>query len=104
MFVVTLLRRLVVIGSDRKHTVGAEPSRLPCTFNRLRSRIAARSDDHRHAASGLFDHDLRDPVRLLTTERGAFTGGAAWQDHVDAFGYLEINKSAMRILIESTIR
>ena len=65
MLVVALLRRLVVVRPDGEHAVGAQFLRALAGLDGLSRRVAAGPCDHGHAAVGLFDDELHDPIGFI---------------------------------------
>ena len=98
-----LLGRLVVIGRDHQHGVGAGLLAVPRKRDRLRRRVGAGAGDHRHPAAGLIDAPLHHLVMLRMRQRRAFAGGPTGNEAVGALGDLPLDEVAERLFVELAV-
>ena len=78
------LHRLVVIGHDRKHRIGAGGLGAPRQLDGLAGRIRSRAGNDADAAARDLDGGADDAVVLGRRQRGGFAGGFADDDRRDA--------------------
>ena len=75
--------RLVVVGGDDQHGVGAGLVRLPGELDGLLGRIGAGAGDHRDPPARRRDHGAHDVHVLLVGEGGRFAGRPDGHEAVD---------------------
>ena len=97
------LRRLVVIGRDDEHRVGAGPLGMLGEIDRFLGRIRAGAGHDRHPAARLIDAPFHHLLVLLVGQRRAFAGGADRNQPIGALGDLPIDQVAERFLIDGAV-
>ena len=97
------LRRLVVIGRDDQHRVGARLLGVLRQFDRLGGRIRAGAGDHRHPALGLIDAPFHHLLVLVMRQRRALAGGADRHQAVGALADLPVHQVAECLLVERAV-
>ena len=88
----TLLGGLVVVGGDNQHTVVAQLTGILGHVDGVSGVIGAGASDHGDTASGHFQREAQDFTMLLIGEGGAFAGGAADDQGVDALLDLPVDE------------
>ena len=104
MLVKAFLRGLVVIRADGKDAVCAELLEFESQLDDVRGVVSAGAGQHGNLAARFVDGDFHDAALLGMRERGAFAGGAAGDQEVDAAVDLAAHQPANRFFIERKIR
>ena len=97
------LRGLVVIGSDGEDAVGAEFLDFVGERDDFGGVVAAGAGEDRDLALGDFEGELNDAEMLGMRERGAFPGGAAGDEEVDARVELALDERAESGFVERAV-
>src|ERR1700719_1053555 len=97
------LRGLIVVGSDGEDAVGAEILEFDGERDDFSGVIAAGAREDGHFALGDFEGELDDAEMLGVRERGAFSGGAAGDEEVDACVELAGDERAEGLLVERAV-
>ena len=100
MAVEAFLRRLVVVGDDRKMRVGAGLPGVGGELDRFGGRIGAGSRDHRNAAAGMIDRGLDEQAMLVEIDGRRFAGRPDDHDARRAVPDMEIDELAQRRQVE----
>ena len=103
MRIEAVLRRLVVIGRDHEHRIGAGLLGVLGEIDRLLGRIGAGAGHDRDAAARLIDAPFHDFLVLVMGQRRAFARGADRDEPVGALGDLPIDQVAERFLVDRTV-
>ena len=103
MLVHAFLGRLVVIGRDHEHGVGAGLLGMAREFDGLGGRVGARARDHRNAAARLIDAPFDHLVVLVMRQGGALAGGADRNQTVGTFGNLPFDQVAETLFVELAV-
>ena len=103
MLVKSFLRRLVVIGRDHQHRIGAGLLGVLGEFDRLVRVVGAGARDDRHASARLVDADVDDAAVLGVAQGRALAGGADRHEPVRTRTDLPIDQRAERRLVEFAV-
>jgi len=93
MLVESSLRRLVVIRRDNQLRVGADLFGMSGEIDRFLRRVGAGAGNHRDAARGAFDTQLRQSHVLLMAEGRRFTASATDDQTADSPRHLPVDQS-----------
>src|SRR5207247_2532488 len=103
VFVKSVLRRLVVIRTDRQHTIGAETLRSFRSLYRFRRGIASGAKDDLYLAFCFLEDNAQYSIRFFRFQGGAFACGAAGHDHVDAAADLDLDQTPQRWFVNRSV-
>ena len=103
MRVEAALARLVVIGRDDEHGVGARLLGMDGELDRLLGAVGAGAGDDRHAAFGDLDAELDDAVMLLVRKRRRFAGRADRNEAARSLADLPVDEGAEGVLVERAV-
>src|SRR5262249_14957858 len=84
----TLLRRLVVVRSHGKQSVGAKQFNFASKFDHFLRVVASGASEDRDLPRTLLDGNFDDTKMLGARQGRAFSGGAARHEEIDAGGDL----------------
>ena len=97
------LGRLVVIGRDHQHGVGAGLLGVAGQLDRLGGGVGAGAGDHRHAAGAASMQSSTTALVLVMGERRRFAGGADRHQAVRAGADLALDELAEGLLIDRAV-
>jgi hypothetical protein len=103
VLVEAFLGGLVVVGRDGEDAAHAQVFEFARQFDDFARVVAARAAQHRHAALGLIDRDLDNAQVFGAREGGAFAGGAAGDQEVDARIYLAAHQTPQGCFVERLV-
>ncbi len=102
MLVETALVRLVVIGCDDEHRIGAGALGMHGEVDGFMGIVRARAGDDRRAARSRLDADLDDPLVFVMAQRRRFARGPDRNQAFRPFGHLPVDEGAESRLVERT--
>src|SRR5260221_1621935 len=94
---------LVVVRSDGKNSIRAELLEFVGEGDDLGGVVSASAGENRHFALGYFESELDNTEMLGVGERGAFAGGPAGDEEVDARVNLALDESADGGFVEGAV-
>ena len=103
MLVEALLRRLVVVGRDDEHGVGAGLLGMGDEIDRLEGAVRARAGDDRHAPAGDLDAKLDHPLVLVMGQRRRLAGRAHRHEAMASLGDLPVHVRGESLLVEGAV-
>ncbi len=103
MLIQALLGRLVIVRRHGKNSVYAHVFQFFRELDHFGGVVAARAREHRHLPLGFFERDLDHAKVLEAGQRGAFAGGAAGHQKVDAGLDLPAHQYTQSVFIERKI-
>jgi hypothetical protein len=97
------LRRLVVVRRHDQEAVDADLVRRAGQVDRMRSRVRARSGDHRRTATERVDRDAEELESLVVGEGRALPGGPRDDDPVGAVLDEVLRKFAEAFVVDRAV-
>ena len=103
MEVKPFLTRLVVVGGNRQHRIGAAVFGALGEFDRLEGIVGARPRHYWHSAVHRFHRQIDDALVFIKIEGGGFSCRTAWDNTVYAVLNLKFDQIDQPFLVELAI-